>query len=171
MWFIFHQFTFVFFSKLYHGILWVLVTTTECWDTARMGDLSVGSVVDLCISQWMISERFLSECSTESEFGHVWLNWTAYWHAYSLQSWIYLGFTHIISAWIYLALDVSCDYESGWCYYGLTGIMFTLGGFVVDFTIRTPYGSSARWCVENWPLVSHMWPLVSQLWSLDSFWC
>ena len=40
--------------------------------------------------------------------------------------------------------------------YGLATSTTTLAGLTVGFTLRFLPGSNARWCVENWPLVSRL---------------
>ena len=40
--------------------------------------------------------------------------------------------------------------------YGLATSTTTLAGLTVGFTLTFLPGSNARWCVENWPLVSRL---------------
>ena len=110
-----------------------------------------------------------------TEFWHVWMNFELHVEVYSLHS-LDLSYGLVLTIWIYLGKTAfSWDYESNWCFYGLAGFIFITGWI---FTYMHLPGSSARWCVENWPTVSRLWLSTScdchaglWLWRFTSWYC
>ena len=74
--------------------------------------------------------------------------------------WIYLiGWLHLVSVYLVFSLDSlhqSMSMNLASVSYGLATSTTALAGLTVGFTPRFLPGSNARWCVENWPLVSRL---------------
>ena len=167
-----------------HSYCWML---KPCWDgwPVLWVDLVTCSRV---VKKWMFNW---------SEFGHAWLkfNWMLRLHSGIMDnaldlSWIWLR--HLVSVYLVFSLDSlhqSMSMNLAGASHGLATSTTALAGLTVGFTPRLLPGSNARWCVENWPLVSRLWlsfPVTQLcdchlLWltlvtvgttrPLDSFWC
>ena len=99
-----------------------------------------------------------------SELGHAWLklNWMLSLHSGIMDnalglSWIWL---YLVSVYLVFSLDSlhqSTSMKLAGVSYGLATSTKALAGLTISFTPRFLPGSNARWCVENWPLVSRLW--------------
>ena len=99
-----------------------------------------------------------------SEFGHAWLKtelnaeitlWDGGQWLGLFWFWLYL-----VSVYLVFSLDSlhqSMSMNLAGVYYGLATSTTTLAGAATNFTPKLLPGSNARWCVENWPLVSRLW--------------
>ena len=75
------------------------------------------------------------------------------------MTWIILVL--VISGSVYLVFSLDSLHQSmsmnlAGVYYGLATSTTTLAGAVMNFTPNLLPGSNARWCVENWPLLSRL---------------